>query len=77
MASFNERVQICGVDVQPGDLVIADWTGAVFVPADRAGEVIATAETIAEREALMAADVRAGKSVVEVMGANYEQMLKR
>src|SRR5579884_1832992 len=75
--SFNEPVQIRGVDVRPGDLAIADWTGIVFVPADRAEEVIAAAETIARREALMAADVRAGKSVIEVMGANYEQMLQR
>jgi len=29
------------------------------------------------REAAMAKDVIAGKSVVEVMGTNYEQMLAR
>jgi urease gamma subunit len=37
--------------------------------------VIATAESLAAREAQMAEAVRAGKSVVEVMGANYETML--
>ena len=41
----------------------------------RAEEVIATAEALAAREAQMADAVRAGKSVVEVMGANYESML--
>lgn len=74
--SFNEPIAIAGVAVAPGDLVIADWSGVVFVPAARAGEVLADAERIAAREAAMAADVRAGKSVVEVMGANYEQMLR-
>jgi regulator of RNase E activity RraA len=55
--------------------VIADWSGAVFISASRADEVISTAESLAEREAQMAAAVRAGRSVVEVMGANYESML--
>lgn len=75
--SFNEPVEICGIRVQPGDLVIADWTGIVFLPAANAEEVIGTAEDIADREAQMARDVRAGKSVIEVMGTNYERMLQR
>jgi 4-hydroxy-4-methyl-2-oxoglutarate aldolase len=57
--------------------VIADWSGAVFVAAARAEEIISTAESLAEREAQMADAVRAGRSVVEVMGANYESMLGR
>jgi 4-hydroxy-4-methyl-2-oxoglutarate aldolase len=61
--------------VRPGDLVIADWSGVVFVAAGRADEVVGTAETLAVREAQMAEAVRAGRSVVEVMGANYESML--
>lgn len=56
-----------GVRVEPGDLVIADGSGVVFVPADRAEEVIAAAERLAERQARMAAAVREGRSVVEVM----------
>ena len=35
------------------------------------------AERIAQREAAMASDVRAGKPVSEVMGASYERMLER
>jgi hypothetical protein len=38
-------------------------------------EVIPEAETIVARETAMAKDVMAGKSVVEVMGTNYEKML--
>jgi regulator of RNase E activity RraA len=63
------------VHVHSGDYVIADWTGVVFVAADRAAEVITVAEELAAREAQMAEAVRAGRSVVEVMGANYEAML--
>jgi len=47
--------------------VIADHSGLVFVPAERAEEVIDTAERITDREAAMVAAVRAGRSVVEVM----------
>jgi len=75
--SFQEPISVCGVAVQPGDLVIADWTGVVFVPASRAEEVLATAEDIFAREAAMAADVRAGKKPSEVMGASYERMTGR
>ncbi len=74
-ASMGEPIRIGDVLVQPGDYVIADWSGAVFVSAARAGDIIGTAESLAEREAQMAEAVRAGRSVVEVMGANYESML--
>ena len=75
--SFQEPISVCGVAVAPGDLVIADWTGVVFVPAARAEEVLATAEDIFAREAAMAADVRAGKKPSEVMGTNYERLTGR
>jgi regulator of RNase E activity RraA len=75
--SFNEPIAIGGVAVNPGDLVIADGSGVVFVPASRAAEVVAEAETVAAREAQMARDILDGRSVVQVMGTNYETMLER
>jgi regulator of RNase E activity RraA len=75
--SFNKPIRIGHVAVRPGDLVIADWSGVVFVSQDRAEEIVRTAEEIATREAQMAEAVRAGRSVVEVMGASYESMLGR
>ena len=73
--SFNEPIEIAGVAVRPDDLVIADWTGIVFVSGERAEEIVQAAEEIAAREAQMAEAVRAGRSVVDVMGASYEAML--
>jgi 4-hydroxy-4-methyl-2-oxoglutarate aldolase len=75
--SFNEVVDVRGISVQPNDLVIADGSGVVFIPAARAEEVVAQAETLAAREAEMAKAVAAGHSVAEVMGGNYESMLER
>jgi regulator of RNase E activity RraA len=75
--SFNEPIRIGHVAVHPGDLVIADWSGVVFVTRARAEEIVQAAEEIAAREAEMAVAVRAGRSVVEVMGASYESMLDR
>lgn len=62
--------------VHPGDYVIADASGVVFVPADRIEEILPVAEKIVEKERLMTRDVLAGKPVSEVMGTNYENMLK-
>ena len=56
--------------------MIADASGIVFIAADKAEDVIATAETIAAREAAMTKDVLAGQPVSQVMGASYEHMLK-
>jgi regulator of RNase E activity RraA len=73
---WNEPVEIGGIQVSPGDLVLADGSGVVFVPAERAEEVVQTAETILRREALMANDIDSGKPIGEVLGADYEDMLK-
>lgn len=74
--SFNEEIAFAGVQVHPGDLVIADTSGVVFVPAARELDVIAQAEALAQREAAMAEAIRGGRSVVEVMEQmGYESML--
>jgi 4-hydroxy-4-methyl-2-oxoglutarate aldolase len=65
------------VTVNPGDYVIADASSVVFVAQEEIGRVVEAAELIAERESLMAQGLRDGKRASEVMGANYEHMLKK
>src|SRR5690606_14432016 len=74
--SNGEPVEIGGVTVRQGDLVLADGSGVVFVDHDRAAEIIEAAEGIASVEAQMAARIEAGEPVDAVMGANYESMLQ-
>ena len=75
--AWNEPITIDNIQVKPGDLVIADGSGVVFISSDRIELVLETAEEIAAREARLTAAVRSGTSVSEVMGANYEAMLER
>jgi len=74
---FNCPVTISGIAVYPGDWLVADGSGVVFVPATRLEEVIAIAEDILARETLMARDIDGGTPIGDVMGANYEDMLKK
>jgi 4-hydroxy-4-methyl-2-oxoglutarate aldolase len=74
-ASTGEPIRVGDLPVHQGDYVIADWSGVVFIQAAHAEEVVTTAESLAAREAAMAAAVRAGQPVVDVMGASYESML--
>jgi len=75
--SFNEPITVAGVAVSPGDLVLVDGSGVVFVAGGAAEAVIAAAEEIYVREQLMAAAIDRGDPIGEVMGADYEDMLKQ
>jgi regulator of RNase E activity RraA len=75
--AFGGPVLVGDSVVNPGDYVIADGSGVVFIPAARIEEILKTAEMIAEKERLMTRDVLAGKPVSVVMGTNYENMLQK
>lgn len=73
--AWDVPVLIAGISVDPGDLVIADGSGVVFLPASRAAEIIVAAERIASREAAMASRIRAGEPASQVLSADYENLL--
>ena len=65
------------VVVNPGDYVLADRSAVIFIrPAD-IEPVLAAAEAIVAKEAAMADAIRAGTPIDEVMGGDYEHMLKK
>ena len=73
--SYNTEIKVGDVKVNEGDYVIADGSAVVFIPAEKAEDVIRIAERIVAKEKLMTEAVRSGKPVGEVMGSNYENML--
>lgn len=72
----QEPIVVRGIRVYPGDWVLADSSGVVFVSASQVEEVIATAEGLAQREQQMLQRVRDGEPVSAVMSHQYESMLK-
>jgi 4-hydroxy-4-methyl-2-oxoglutarate aldolase len=72
----NQPVTIGDVQVKAGDYAIADGSGVVFISAENIERVLAAAEDIVAREAAMARALYEGKPITEVMGANYENMLR-
>ena len=48
--AVNKPVSIAGIEVRPGDLVVADECGVCFVPFARAPEVLAIAQRLARSE---------------------------
>lgn len=75
--SFNQPIAVGDLRVTPGDFVVADGSGVVFVAAADAGRVVEAAEAIVARETEMARALLNGARISEVMGANYEQMVKK
>ena len=76
--SFNQEIQLAGVQVHPGDLVIADGSGVVVIPRSQEEKVVKEAEAVASTEARMAEGIRQGMSVLEVLEKlGYESMLEK
>ncbi|MDI1326221.1 MAG: hypothetical protein PSV23_05410 [Brevundimonas sp.] len=76
-AETGGTIQVGDTTVSNGDYVVADSSGAAFVPADRIEAVLAAAERIAVKEAAMTKAVMSGQPVSDVMGASYEHLLEQ
>jgi 4-hydroxy-4-methyl-2-oxoglutarate aldolase len=65
--AVNQPVSICGVTVDPGDLVLADEVGVCFIPRERAAEVLERAQRIATNEEARQAKIASGAPVPELL----------
>jgi 4-hydroxy-4-methyl-2-oxoglutarate aldolase len=72
----NVPITVGDVSVAPGDYVVADGTAVVFVAATEIARVLDAAEAITSRERSMADALLQGTPISQVMGKNYETMLK-
>ena len=65
--AINQPVSICGVTVNPGDVVLADETGVCFIPRGRAAEVLQRVQHNAAAEKLREDKIAAGAPIAELM----------
>src|SRR5687767_7750494 len=63
----NGVVEICGVQVRPGDLVCADEAGVAFVPRERAAELLEIARVIDGADTKRKGDIDKGASVADLV----------
>lgn len=56
LGSLNEMVRCGGVEVAPGDIVVADEEGIVVVPKARAAEILEAAQKKAKKDASLSLD---------------------
>jgi regulator of RNase E activity RraA len=68
----NGTVQVCGVQVNPGDLVCADEAGVCFVPLAQAAAVLDVARKIDSADTRRKADIEAGVPVSDLMTRKYK-----
>jgi regulator of RNase E activity RraA len=71
--AINEPVEVDGVPVAAGDLVVADGTGVLVLPAGKAAEIIANAELYSADDAAAIKDLDAGLTFSEAM-AKYTRI---
>jgi len=70
-AEINGPVEIGGVRVAPGDLVVADDTGVCFIPRDLVLEVLEAAEQKAKAEGARCKAIDDGTPVPDISRATY------
>ena len=74
---FNKPVSIGSITVRPGDWVIADGSGVVFIAVENLQAVVEQAEKLVAREAQLVADIESGTPVSQVMSRTYEHMTRK
>ncbi|MET3663182.1 RraA family protein [Aquamicrobium ahrensii] len=65
LVEFNGKVDIAGVQILPGDLILGDSDGVVVVPLDLCEQVLERAEQVAEKEKALLGALESGASASE------------
>ena len=71
-------VQLSGVSVSPGDLIVADENGVVVVPGGRIQEILKKAQEFAETEERVKDAIASGVDPIKAHEqVNYDKMTQR
>ncbi len=73
----NVPVEIGPVTVHPGDYIVADGSAVIVIRPDNVLAVLEAGEAITAREGAMIGEMARGTAMSEVLGGNYEDMLKK
>jgi regulator of RNase E activity RraA len=77
-AGHGIDVELDGVRVRPGDLIVGDENGILVVPKERASEVLVIAQQLKGIEDGVIAAVRRGEDPIEAhLKVNYDSMLTK
>jgi 3-hexulose-6-phosphate synthase / 6-phospho-3-hexuloisomerase len=63
----NTEIVCCGQEVRPGDWIVADESGVVVVPRERAYEIARRAVEVKKTEERIREEIRRGRTLSEVM----------
>ena len=72
----NKIIQCGGVQVRPGDFIMADGSGVVIIPLEKLFEVLSKAEELFNKEQAMIKEIKAGEPIDKVdKKYSYEKMI--
>jgi 4-hydroxy-4-methyl-2-oxoglutarate aldolase len=75
MESYNKPVDLADILVNPGDLIMADQSGVLVIPLNKAKEVLALAREIAAAEDNIVASIQKGLTLKEArVRFNYDAL---
>ena len=66
MVEMNGTVQCGGIRVRPGDIIMADPTGIIVIPGEKAEEILEIARKTEEGEKFFTEELRKGKTFEEM-----------
>ncbi|MDV2481721.1 bifunctional hexulose-6-phosphate synthase/ribonuclease regulator [Methanoculleus sp. Wushi-C6] len=66
LGEINTEIACCGQEVRPGDWIVADESGVVVVPRERAYEVARRAMEVKKTEERIREEIRRGKTLSEI-----------
>ncbi|WP_297281274.1 RraA family protein [uncultured Anaerococcus sp.] len=63
--SVNQDIQISGIRVKNGDIILGDASGVIAIPQEKAEEVYEIAKVIHEKESLIGEEIKNGSTLKE------------
>jgi len=66
LGEINSEIACCGQEVRPGDWIVADESGVVVIPRERAYEIARRAMEVRKTEERLREEIRRGRTLSEV-----------